>query len=69
MVSLAVRVLPAREQPRYAEEFRTELVELPRRYRLGHALRVLVTAWELRRALNETVRAPDGTPVRRATER
>ncbi|MGH4014124.1 MAG: hypothetical protein ACRDSL_09395 [Pseudonocardiaceae bacterium] len=69
LVALAVRVLPARDQPRYREEFHTELVELRRRYRLGHALRVLSRTWELRRALTETVRTPDGAPVRRVTER
>lgn len=69
LTALAVRVLPARDRPRYAAEFHAELVELRRRHRLGHALRVLCSAWELRRALTETVRMPDGAPARRAMER
>ena len=69
LTALAVRVLPARDRPRYETEFHTELVELRRRHRFGHALRVLVSAWELRRSLTETVHTPDGVPTRRAMER
>lgn len=68
LVALAVWVLPVRDQPRYREEFRVELGELSRSQRWGYALRTLCGAWELRRALTETVRTPDGTPARRVTE-
>ena len=68
VVALATRMLPARERPRYREEFRGELVELPRHERLGYALRVLACAWALRRALTDAVRTLDGSPSCR-TER
>jgi hypothetical protein len=69
LVALAVRLLPVAQRPRYRAEFRVELVELPRRERLGYSLRVLAHAWELRRALVEAVRTPDGAVARRAVER
>jgi hypothetical protein len=69
LVALAVRLLPVAQRPRYRAEFRVELVELPRRERLGYSLRVLAHAWELRRALVEAVRTPDGAVARRAAER
>lgn len=65
MVGLAVRLLPVAQRPRYREEFGDELTELPRSQRCGYALRVLVRAWQLRRALVETVRTSDGESVRR----
>jgi hypothetical protein len=54
----AVTPLSASERVRYREEFRSELLdpeflELPRRKRLGYALRVLVRTPELRWALRE----------------
>lgn len=66
VVALATRLLPARERPRYREEFRVELVELPRHERLRYALRVLGHAWALRLALTSVVRTADGSPARRA---
>ncbi|MGH3934998.1 MAG: hypothetical protein ACRDS1_08490 [Pseudonocardiaceae bacterium] len=66
VVALATRVLPAWERPRYREEFRAEMVELPRQERLEYALRVLARAWVLRRVLTGVVRNPDGSPARRA---
>ncbi len=66
LVALAVRLLPVAQRSRYCGEFRAELVELPSRERLGYSLRVLVGGWELRRALVEAVRTPDGTAARRA---
>jgi hypothetical protein len=66
VVALAVRLLPAPQRPRYRAEFRVELVELPCRERLGYSVRVLAGAWELRMALVEAVRTPDGTAARRA---
>ena len=66
VVALASRMLPARERPRYREEFRAQLSDLPHQERLRYALRVLVGAWELRRVLTGVVRTPDGSPARRA---
>jgi hypothetical protein len=64
LIALAVRLLPIAQRPRYGEEFGVEFSELPRRQRGGYALRVLANAWELRRALVETVCTPDGEPAR-----
>jgi hypothetical protein len=66
LVVLAVRLLPVAQRPRYREEFGVELVELPRWSRWGYALRVVASAWEVRRALAEGVRASGGEPARRA---
>ncbi|MBB5849944.1 hypothetical protein ACFQ05_22350 [Amycolatopsis umgeniensis] len=51
LVSLAASVLPESHRMRYAEEFRGDLREVRRRDRLGHALRLVACAWELRRSL------------------
>ncbi|MGH3795798.1 MAG: hypothetical protein ACRDSP_13015 [Pseudonocardiaceae bacterium] len=59
LVTLATRLLPVRNRPRYAEEFRTEMMDVPGPGRWGYALRVLAAAWNLRRALTETPRIPD----------
>lgn len=56
LVTLAVLPLPAPRRPRYSEEFLFELLALRRRQRLGHALRLLASAWELRGALTEAMR-------------
>ncbi len=64
LVVLAMRLLPVAQRSRYREEFGVELVELPRWSRWGYALRV-ASAWELRRALVEGVRASGGEPARR----
>lgn len=58
VVAMAVRMLPASERVRYREEFRSELLDpqflmLPRRKRLGYALRVLVRTPALRWVLRE----------------
>jgi hypothetical protein len=58
VVALAVRMLPASERVRYREEFRSELLDpeflmLPRRKRLGYALRVLARTPSLRWALRD----------------
>jgi hypothetical protein len=55
LVVLAVRLLPVAQRPRYREEFGVELVELPRWSRWGYALRVVASAWELRRASVEGI--------------
>lgn len=65
---MAVWLLPATQRPRYDAEFRGELVELRRRNRWGHALRVLASAWELRRALIEAARTADGDVARRTEQ-
>ncbi len=51
LVALAAHVLPEGHRLRYAEEFRADLREVPRRERFGHALRLVACAWELRRSL------------------
>jgi hypothetical protein len=54
LIGSAVRMLPASDQPRYSEEWRSELWDLatePRRRHLAHALRVTVRAWPTRRAI------------------
>ena len=66
LVALAVSLLPVVHRPHYREVYVSELVELPRRERLGYALRVLASVRSLRRALLDTIRTPDGEPVRRA---
>lgn len=66
LIALAVRLLPVAQRPRYRGEFGVELVELPRQKRWGYALRVLASAWELRKALIEAVRTSNGEPARRA---
>lgn len=66
LVELVVRMLPEHDRQRIREELCAELVDLPRRKQLGHALRVLARTWELRRVLTKTVRTPDGARARRA---
>ncbi|WP_018505353.1 hypothetical protein [Parafrankia discariae] len=44
VTALACRLLSVDTRARYALEFHSELFELPRRYRLGHAIRILRTA-------------------------
>lgn len=59
VLEVAVRVLPVGHRARYDEEFRGELVELPRQDQLGHALRLLGGCWSLRREVIGA--APAGT--------
>ncbi|HEX8759206.1 MAG TPA: hypothetical protein VF734_04350 [Pseudonocardiaceae bacterium] len=66
LVALALRLLPAAQRPRYREEFSLELAELPRPQRCSYALRVLASAWGLRKALIEAVRTADDELARRA---
>jgi hypothetical protein len=54
LVAWAVRVLPAAQRPRYAEEFRAELWDLPQRLRIWHAFRILRNSWTLRRKLTSS---------------
>lgn len=60
LVAVTLSVLPDWSRQRYAEELRAELAELAARDRLGHALRVLRTAWLLRRALRGASGEPAG---------
>lgn len=69
LVALAVRLLPVSQRARYRAEFRVELLELPRRERLGYALRVLGGAWELRRVLVDAAYTSDGATAHRAAKR
>jgi hypothetical protein len=48
---LVVQVLPERERGRYHEEFRAELNRLQGLEQLGYAVRLLLSAFALRRAL------------------
>jgi hypothetical protein len=48
LVRIACRLLPAGRRDRYLEEFRSELFDLPRRYRLCHAGRLLWVAPAIR---------------------
>lgn len=65
LLSIAVRLLPPSERDRYLEEFRAELLDLPRNTRLSHALSLLrgVFVLRLRRGLKN--KATDAA-VRRA---
>lgn len=65
LVALAVRLLPAGQRPRYREEFGVELVELQRRQQRKYALRVLVSAGQLRCALIEAAHTGASEPSRR----
>jgi hypothetical protein len=65
-LAIAVRLLPPSERDRYSEEFRAELLDVPRNTRLSHALSVLRGALvlHLRRGFKNTagdaaVRAKD----------
>ncbi len=56
LTDLALRCLPTVQRPRYREEWRAELHELadgPRRTQWCYALKLLATAWPLRRALRQ----------------
>lgn len=51
---IACQFLPAAHRARYTDEFYSELFELPRRHRLGHAIRVLRSAPSIRASLRAT---------------
>lgn len=53
LVAMAVRILPAEHQMRYAEEFRSEVAQVRRRQRIPYAIRLVLCAWSLRRVLIE----------------
>lgn len=48
LVAIAVRLLPPSERDRYLEEFRAELLDMPRDTQLSHALSLLRGAFVLR---------------------
>lgn len=52
-VGVLVQLLPARERPRYHEEFRAELSRLTGLHQLGYVARLLWSAFALRRALRQ----------------
>lgn len=54
LMALVVRVLPAGQRARYAEEFLTDMGELPRDKQLAYCLRLLVRSWALRGVLLDT---------------
>ncbi|BBH70762.1 hypothetical protein ACTI_74470 [Actinoplanes sp. OR16] len=56
ILRLVVRALPAEHRARYAEEFSSEIASLPRRARLGYALRLAEQVWPLRRSLTVDLR-------------
>jgi hypothetical protein len=57
-VGVAVRIVPAEERPRYGEEWRGELREIAaarrgRRGQLAYAVRLVASAWGVRRAVRQ----------------
>ena len=66
LVALATLLLPAVQRPRYREEFNVELAELPPAQWWGYSLRVLISAWQLRRALVARLYILDGEPAPQA---
>jgi hypothetical protein len=48
LLTIAVRLLPPSERDRYLEEFRAELLDVPRNTRLSHALSLLCGVFLLR---------------------
>ncbi|MEQ4301419.1 hypothetical protein ABNF97_08510 [Plantactinospora sp. B6F1] len=54
LIGLVVQALPARERPRYQEEFRAELSRLTGLHQLGYATRLLLSMFALRRALRQS---------------
>jgi hypothetical protein len=59
LLAIAVRLLPQSERARYLEEFRAELLDVPRNTRPSHALSLLraVFVLRLRRGLNRAADA------------
>ncbi|MBE1484655.1 hypothetical protein [Plantactinospora soyae] len=53
LVEVVVQILPARERPRYHEEFRAELSRLDGLRQLGYAARLVLSMFALRRALRQ----------------
>jgi hypothetical protein len=59
LTSVGCCLLPATYRSRYDKEFYAELFDLPRRYRLAHAVRILRTAPAIRASLRAAP-SPDG---------
>lgn len=53
LMAITVQLLPSAERPRYLEEFRAELVDLPRSQQLRHVLSVFSGVFLLRRRLEK----------------
>jgi len=62
VLAVALRLLPAWARDRYAAEVGAELMDLPRRRRLGHVARFVVVAWPLRIAVLRAAAARRGHP-------
>lgn len=56
LVAASCLVLPPGHRARYAPEFHSELFELPRRRRFGHAIRILRSAPAIRASLRSSKR-------------
>jgi hypothetical protein len=73
LLAIAVRLLPPSERDRYLEEFRAELLDIPRDTRLTHALSLLRGAFVLRirrglkKATDVEVRRTNGFSSTRST--
>lgn len=66
LLATAVRLLPQSERARYLEEFRAELLDVPRNTRLRHALSLLHGVFVLRLRRGRKNKATDA-PVGNAT--
>jgi hypothetical protein len=66
LLAIAVRLLPPSERDRYLEEFRAELLDIPRDTQLSHALSLLRGAFVLR--LRRGLTKPTDVAVRRAND-
>lgn len=54
LVGMTVRMLPADQRVRYAEEFHAELADLQGWQRISHSAMLLCTSWSLRRCLRSS---------------
>ncbi|MGB6163355.1 MAG: hypothetical protein WCF33_22735 [Pseudonocardiaceae bacterium] len=66
LLAIAVRLLPPSERDRYLEEFRAELLDMPRDTQLSHALSLLRGAFGLR--LRRGLKKPTDVAVSRAND-
>lgn len=66
LLAIAVRLLPPSERDRYLEEFRAELLDIPRDTQLSHALSLLRGAFVLR--LRRGLKKPTDVAASRANE-
>jgi hypothetical protein len=66
LLAIAVWLLPPSERDRYLEEFRAELLDVPRDAQLSHAVSLLWGAFVLR--LRRGLKKPTDVAVRRAND-